>query len=153
MRQEQRCPSVASLDYLEAIPKYLSCGIKQREDSPLGNCEEANLINKMLAPAIKARRMPPIAADPATATGPSEDISNKEVTIKERTSALCVRLSTPNVRGPPSANGSLQIKSSLLPVFVNKVVREHGYVLKKRKEKKNPKCLPRKGGLNILYFY
>jgi hypothetical protein len=49
----------------------------------LGNCAEANLVSKIPAPSIKARRMPPIAADPTMATGPSEDI-NKKTALKER---------------------------------------------------------------------
>lgn len=60
-----------------------SYGSKQKEDSPLGNCAEANLVNKIPAPSIKARRMPPIAADPTMATGPSEYINNKEITLIE----------------------------------------------------------------------
>lgn len=61
----------------------LSYGSKQKEDSPLGNCAEANLVNKIPAPSIKARRMPPIAADPTMATGPSEYINNKEIALIE----------------------------------------------------------------------
>ena len=38
---------------------------------PVGNCDEANLVSKMPAPSIKASSMPPIAAEPTMATGPS----------------------------------------------------------------------------------
>lgn len=61
----------------------LSYGSKQEEDSPLGNWAEANLVNKIPAPSIKARRMPPIAADPTMATGPSGYINNKQITLIE----------------------------------------------------------------------
>jgi hypothetical protein len=60
--------------YLKVFELYY----KEKEDSPLGNCAEANLVNKIPAPSIKASRMPPIAAEPTMATGPSEDISNKD---------------------------------------------------------------------------
>lgn len=49
----------------------------------MGNCAEANLVNKMPAPSIKARRMPPIAAEPTMATGPSEYNGHREVTLPE----------------------------------------------------------------------
>lgn len=39
---------------------------------PFGNCADANLVNRIPAPSIRARRIPPIAADPTMAIGPSE---------------------------------------------------------------------------------
>lgn len=44
--------------------------------SPVGNCAEANLVSKIPAPSIKASRIPPIAAEPTMATGPSVDTRN-----------------------------------------------------------------------------
>lgn len=41
--------------------------------SPVGNCEEANLVSKIPAPSIKPSRMPPMAAEPIIATGPSTE--------------------------------------------------------------------------------
>lgn len=40
---------------------------------PVGNCDEANLVSRIPAPSIKANRMPPMAAEPTMATGPSEE--------------------------------------------------------------------------------
>lgn len=40
---------------------------------PVGSCAEANLVSKIPAPSIKANRMPPMAAEPTMATGPSEE--------------------------------------------------------------------------------
>lgn len=39
---------------------------------------EANLVKRIPAPSIKARRIPPIAADPTMATGPSKNRSTKQ---------------------------------------------------------------------------
>lgn len=41
--------------------------------SPVGNCEEANLVSKIPAPSINASRIPPMAAEPTIATGPSTE--------------------------------------------------------------------------------
>lgn len=41
--------------------------------SPVGNCEEANLVSRIPAPSIRASRMPPMAAEPTMATGPSAE--------------------------------------------------------------------------------
>lgn len=41
--------------------------------SPVGNCEEANRVSRIPAPSINANRIPPMAADPTMATGPSMD--------------------------------------------------------------------------------
>ena len=41
--------------------------------SPVGNCDEANLVRRIPAPSINANSMPPIAAEPTMATGPSKD--------------------------------------------------------------------------------
>lgn len=38
---------------------------------------EANLVSRIPAPSIKARRIPPIAADPTMATGPSGNKKHK----------------------------------------------------------------------------
>lgn len=45
----------------------------QMHHSPVGNCEEANLVSKIPAPSINASRIPPMAADPTMATGPSTE--------------------------------------------------------------------------------
>lgn len=45
---------------------------------PFWNCAEANLVKRMPAPSIKARRIPPIAADPTMATGPSKNKSTEQ---------------------------------------------------------------------------
>lgn len=42
--------------------------------SPFGSCDEANLVRRIPAPSISASSMPPIAAEPTIATGPSKDI-------------------------------------------------------------------------------
>lgn len=42
-------------------------------NSPVGNCEEANLVSRIPAPSINASRIPPMAAEPNMATGPSMD--------------------------------------------------------------------------------
>lgn len=41
--------------------------------SPVGNCEEANLVSNIPAPSINASRIPPMAAEPTMATGPSTE--------------------------------------------------------------------------------
>lgn len=41
--------------------------------TPVGSCAEANLVSRIPAPSIKANRMPPMAAEPTIATGPSEE--------------------------------------------------------------------------------
>lgn len=41
--------------------------------SPVGNCEEANLVSRIPAPSINASRIPPMAAEPTIATGPSTE--------------------------------------------------------------------------------
>lgn len=43
-------------------------GLLQTEDT--GKCAEVNLVGKIPAPWVEARRMPPIMADSTTATGP-----------------------------------------------------------------------------------
>lgn len=48
-------------------------GTFQKYDSPVGNCEEANLVSKIPAPSINASRIPPIAAEPNMAIGPSTE--------------------------------------------------------------------------------
>lgn len=52
---------------------------RQRYYSPVGNCDEANLVSKIPAPSINASRTPPMAAEPTMATGPSKD--EQEVVI------------------------------------------------------------------------
>lgn len=52
--------------------------------SPVGNCEEANLVSRIPAPSINAKRIPPMAAEPTMATGPSA--------IDQPKSMLCIQL-------------------------------------------------------------
>lgn len=47
--------------------------------TPVGSCAEANLVSRIPAPSIKANRMPPMAAEPTMATGPSEEKSKSRV--------------------------------------------------------------------------
>lgn len=47
--------------------------IDLKSHKPVGSCAEANLVSKIPAPSIKANRMPPMAAEPNMATGPSEE--------------------------------------------------------------------------------
>lgn len=57
--------SVSFTDFLKKkSPKY---------NSPVGSCEEANLVSRIPAPSINASRIPPMAAEPNMATGPSMD--------------------------------------------------------------------------------
>lgn len=56
--------SVSFTEFIKKSPKYYS---------PVGSCEEANLVSRIPAPSINASRIPPMAAEPNMATGPSMD--------------------------------------------------------------------------------
>jgi len=48
---------------------------------PVGNCAEANLVSRIPAPSINASSIPPIAAEPNMATGPS--VMSQEINITQ----------------------------------------------------------------------
>lgn len=48
---------------------------------PVGNCAEANLVSRIPAPSINASSIPPIAAEPNMATGPS--VMRQEMNITQ----------------------------------------------------------------------
>lgn len=78
--------------------------VNLRCHTPVGSCADANLVSKIPAPSIKANRMPPMAAEPTMATGPSEE-ERADLTaeiegwvtldFRERTSLREVRLAVP----------------------------------------------------------
>lgn len=55
------------------IVTLITVCLHQKHHSPVGICEEANLVSKIPAPSINASRIPPIAAEPTIATGPSTE--------------------------------------------------------------------------------
>lgn len=74
--------------------------------------------------------MPPIAAEPTMATGPSEDMGNKAVTQKERASTLLCPLNPKHALTIQDPVSKLKPTDQSQPTaHFYKVVREYSHVL------------------------